>query len=517
MRVVTMTAEEAPTDATSSPTPAHRRRPGFRVRVVGLMAVLLVGAGSLGLFVQRAVLLSRLDQEVEESLHQERQELIRLSTGSDPQTGEPFAGDVVAIFDTFLRQNVPGEGEVYLTIVDGAPYRATPPPDGVRLAEDPEIMNRWPELVEELMDRWADSDEGESGRIDTIAGPADYLTIPFRSEDRTAGVFIVANFLRHERDEIEEGIRVEALVSAFVLLAALGAAWVVAGRLLRPVRRLTDTARTITETDLSGRIPIDTDDEIGHLAVTFNDMLDRLDSAFSTQRRFIEDAGHELRTPITVVRGQLEVMGDDPDEQRATIALVTDELDRMARIVNDLLLLAKAEQPQFLHIESVELSDLTTELFMKARQLGERNWQLVACGEGTVSCDPQRITQAVLNLARNAVEHTEPGETIEIASAIDGPRFELTVRDTGSGIAPANSGRIFERFARGPTPTRSTEGAGLGLSIVRAVVDAHRGTVDVANAPEGGAEFTITLPTLHGPPARPSNFQPHRATAREHR
>ena len=393
---------------------------------------------------------------------------------------------------------MPGEGEVYLTIVDGEPYRSTPAPDGVRLDRDLDLVTRWAQLV-----------EGETGRIDTAAGPVDYLAVPLRTQNRTAGVFIVANFLRQERDEIEDGFRIEAIVGGGVLLIALGAAWVLAGRLLRPIRRLTETARSITDTDLSRRIPIDTNDEIAELATTFNDMLDRLDTAFATQRRFVDDAGHELRTPITVVRGHLEVMGDDPDERRATIAVVTDELDRMARIVNDLLLLAKAEQPSFVATESVELSDLTTELFMKARQLGEREWRLADCGEGPITCDPQRITQAVLNLAGNAVEHTRTGDTITIASSVDGDHCEFEVSDTGPGIAPEERGQIFERFARGQNSQLGSEGAGLGLSIVRAVVDAHHGSIRVTDAPDGGARFTIALPieqpsrTHPGTPPRP--------------
>jgi len=475
--------ERAHSDARAATTASPRRGLGFRIRVLGLAAVLLVGAASVGLVVQRTVQLGRLDREVERSLDQVAQEIEQLATGLDPQTGEPFAGDVAAIFDTFLSRNVPGEGEVYLTIVNGEPYRSTPAPDGVRLDRDPDLVERWSQLI-----------EGETGRIDTTAGPVDFLAVPLRTENRTAGTFVVANFLRQERDEIEDGFRIEAIVSIGVLLIALGAAWVLAGRLLRPVRRLTDTARSITDTDLSRRIPIDTNDEIAELATTFNDMLDRLDTAFATQRRFVDDAGHELRTPITVVRGHLEVMGDDPDERRATIAVVTDELDRMARIVNDLLLLAKAEQPSFVETESVELSDLTTELFMKARQLGEHDWQLTECGDGPITCDPQRITQAVLNLARNAAEHTRTGGTITLATTLEGDHCEFTVSDSGPGIAPEEREQIFERFARGRNSQPGSEGAGLGLSIVRAVVDAHNGTIHVSDGPEGGARFTITLP-----------------------
>ncbi|MEO1055683.1 MAG: HAMP domain-containing sensor histidine kinase [Actinomycetota bacterium] len=471
------------TEAVSSTARRRRRALGFRARVLGLMAILLLGATALGLFLQQALLLDRLSNEVADSLEQERLEIERLARGSDPDTGQPFGTDVRAIFDTFLARNVPGEGEVYLTIVAGRPYRTTTAPDGVRLDRDVDLIASWSALQ-----------QGSRGSLDTDAGSVQYLAVPLADDGTTRGVFIVANFERQEQREIEEFIRVEAIVSAGVVLVALSAAWLLAGRLLRPVRELTDTATVITETDLSRRIPVETNDEIGRLADTFNDMLDRLDTAFATQRRFIDDAGHELRTPITVVRGHLEVMGDDPADREETIALVTDELDRMTRIVNDLLLLAKAEQPDFVRPEPVELADLTTELVARARALADRDWQLASCGEGEVALDAQRINQALLNLVRNAVEHTTAAQTVALGSSIVGDSVRFWVADSGSGVAAADRERIFERFDRGGSAGRHGDGAGLGLSIVKAIVDGHGGTVELTDTPGGGATFTITLP-----------------------
>ncbi len=491
MTTTTMTAAAR---AMTTMTERRRRSIGFRGRVLGLIAILLVGASALGLFVQQRVLLDRLDDEVTTSLDQTIEEVTRLAAGRDPATGEPFGSDVTAIFDTFLTTEVPGEGEVFITIVDGEPYRTTVAPGGVRLDQDADLISQWAGLR-----------EGTRGQLDTSAGPVSYLAVPLVVDGSTAGVFIAANFERQERSEVEEFIRVEALVSAGVLLLALSAGWLLAGRLLQPLRQLTDTARTITETDLSRRIPVDTNDEIGRLAATFNDMLERLETAFDTQRRFVDDAGHELRTPITIVRGHLEVMSDDPADRAETIALVTEELDRMTRIVNDLLLLAKAEQPDFITTEPVELSDLTTELAMKARALGDREWRLDSCGEGAVWLDPQRINQAVLNLARNAVEHTAPGDAIALGSSEDGETISFWVKDSGTGIDPRDRERIFERFDRGGTTRSGADGAGLGLSIVRAIVDGHDGTVEISDTPGGGATFTIVLPrrpdALPDPPA----------------
>ena len=470
------------------------RRPlvrlGFRARVLGFSAALLLAATVAGLAIQRAVLLQRLEGEVATDLEQERREIEALAAGRDPATGEPFAGDERAIFDTFLRRNVAHEGEVYLTFVDGEFYTGTRPPEDVRLDQEPELVARWSSLT-----------VGESARIETDAGPVEYLAVPLRTEGQTAGVFVVANFLQGERSEIDAALRVEAAVSALVLIVALGVAWVTAGRLLRPVRNLTDTARTITETDLTRRIPVEGDDEIAELARTFNQMLDRLGAAFATQRAFVADAGHELRTPITIVRGHLELMGDDAQERRDTVALVTDELDRMGRIVEDLLLLAKAEQPDFVRPEPVELSELTTELLMKARALGDRTWRLDGCGEGIVLVDPQRLAQAMLNLARNAVEHTETGAEIGVGSLRRHGEILMWVRDSGPGVAPAERERIFERFARGGLGPRRSEGAGLGLAIVRAVAIGHHGRVELDSPPGSGATFTIVIPDDRRVPA----------------
>jgi signal transduction histidine kinase len=221
-------------------------------------------------------------------------------------------------------------------------------------------------------------------------------------------------------------------------------------------------------------------------------MLDRLESAFATQRRFLDDAGHELRTPITIVRGHLELMGDQPDERRETLALVIDELDRMSRLVDDVLTLAKAERPDFLDRETVDVAALTREIHAKAAAIAPRDWRLAGTGRGVIVADRQRLTQALVQLAQNAVQHTGEGDAIALSSSVAAGRARFCVRDWGPGVPAADRERIFERFGRRAAARR--EGAGLGLAIVRAIAEAHGGRVELESAPGQGATFTVEVP-----------------------
>lgn len=283
------------------------------------------------------------------------------------------------------------------------------------------------------------------------------------------------------------------LVSLGTLLLAGVISWLVAGRILRPVRQVQEAAAEITEHDLTRRITVG-DDDVSGLAATFNRMLDRLEEAFRAEQRFVDDAGHELRTPITVIRGHLELMDDDPASREVTMRIVTQELDRMSRIVTDLLALAKADRPDFVRLgEEVDLPTLTISLEAKVSALADRSWRLAHVAEGTARIDTQRVTQAVLQLAHNAVQHTADGDAITLSSdvVVDpelGPALTISVADTGPGVPVAEREHIFERFAHGEPPDgRRHSGAGLGLSIVRAIAEGHGGRVDVGDGRQAWA------------------------------
>jgi signal transduction histidine kinase len=459
---------------------------GARTRILAAFVILLAFSTLLSVLAIRQLLLARTADRVDAALTQEVEEFRTLVGGHDPRTGEPFRGRLNLIFDTFERRNIPGEGETLIAYLRGREYFVDSGGQGGALP--PEARPA----------RWATLTRAERGDVETPIGTVRYLAAPVRFESEVRGVFVVASALGSEREEIEDAVRIAALVLVSVLLIASVLAWVVAGRVLAPLRALAETARSIGESDLTRRIPVSGRDEIGELARTFNAMLDRLEAAFASQRAFVGDASHELRTPITIVRGHLELLGDDPDERRDTVALVTDELDRMNRFVDDLLLLAKSERDDFLHVGEVELGALTDELFDKAVALGPREWRLESRGEAILVADRQRLTQAVMGLAQNAVQNTEDDDVIWIGSAVDLHEAKLWMRDSGPGVAADDQERIFERFARASASRRRSEGAGLGLSIVRAIAQAHGGRVELTSRPGAGATFTVVLP-LRGP------------------
>ncbi len=391
-------------------------------------------------------------------------------------------------FDVFLSRQLPEDDTHLIAFVDGEFYKSSPDARPDPLAKKSKLMQRWAKQTEPSQGEKHNSDQ----KIETII----YVVEPVKIDGEVQGVFVVAHTTAGERGEALEAIIVSIQVSGVVLLIALVLAWIASGRILAPLRLLITTTRSISESDLNQRIPVRGKGEIAELATTFNDMMDRLQDAFTTQRNFINDAGHELRTPITIIRGHLELMSDDdPEEIQETVALVMDELGRMSRFVEDMILLAKAERPDFLQLETVDVRSLTEELFAKAQALSvNHNWQLDATAKGMIVVDRQRLTQAVMNLAQNATQYTKKTDTIGIGSAINKGKVRFWVRDTGEGIAEADQKRIFERFARAANSRRRSEGAGLGLSIVKAIAEAHQGRVKLKSRRGAGSTFTIILP-----------------------
>lgn len=457
------------------------RRLGLLGQVLTLVVLTVAVALSGSLATFRQVLLVRLDERIDNRLEQEAEELRRLAAGLNPVTGTPFAGDADSVLRVFFERNVPSDGEGFLAVSRGQVLHVTP-------AARPVLQDG------ALLARWSGLDSSERDRVRIDGRRFDYLAVPLVTDaDGREAVFVVVEDYDSERAKIDEALLVELVVSGLALLAASAVAGVAAGRLLAPLRLLTAAAQQVTERNLGRRLPVPTGtDEVATLTRTFNAMLDRLDEAFEVQRDFLADAGHEIRTPITIVRGHLELMGDDPQERADTVELVTDELDRMARLVSDLLLLARARRPDFLQLAELPPDVLLEEVLEKARVLGQRQWLYDGSTDVLLCADRHRLTQAVLQLVQNAVQHGRPVGVIAVGSAASRDGVHVWVRDDGPGIPVDDQARVFQRFSR--VGARRSDGAGLGLAIVCAIAEAHGGSVDLFSRPGKGATFVLTLP-----------------------
>lgn len=299
------------------------------------------------------------------------------------------------------------------------------------------------------------------------------------------------------------------LAGVIALAVALLASYFVGARVSRPLRRMADVAARVDAGDLHPRIhvPAPQGDEVTVLAEAFNHMLDRLTEAFAGQRAFVADASHELRTPLTVIRGQLEVLAGQkhpsPEELHRVEGLVQAEIARMSRLVDDLLLLAKTDQFEFLRIESIDLPVFVSELWDGMSLLASRRFELGPVPHGTLRADPDRLAQALRNLVGNAIDHTAPenGMVRMRVRALAGGRIRFIVEDDGPGIPPDQRERVFHRFHRTDVARdRASGGTGLGLAIVRAITDAHGGGVSAGEARDGGARFELELPGFTAAP-----------------
>ena len=463
-----------------------------RTRILASYVVLLALSVIIGLVALREVLQLNLNDRIEEDLRQEVAELdLLLTDGVDPQTSQPF-DSLERLFDVFLFRNVPSQEEALLTFVDGEPYAFDIDEQGAQFPLEefpPERLAEWARL--------SDPDRGISDvvtdRFSTELGDVYFTAARIRlGED--VGSFVVAILPANELAIIDDLQTYGLLASLLVLLISSIAAYLLAGSVLRPVQQLTDTARSISQSDLTRRISVTGGDEASEMAHSFNSMLDRLEAVMRSQRDFVQDASHELRDPLTICGGHLELLSEDPEERRQTIALVVDELDRMGRIVDDLQLLADAQQPDFLRPTWFDLEPYTNELLAKAAALAPREWVLDAADDVEAYADRHRLTEAVMNLAHNAVQHTVGHDTIAIGSSARDGEIRIWVRDTGFGIAESEQPRVFDRFRRGRSAHRRYRGSGLGLAIVRTIVEAHGGRMELVSRLGEGSTFTMVLP-----------------------
>ncbi len=335
-------------------------------------------------------------------------------------------------------------------------------------------------------------------RWDVGGIPTEALVVPLRDGSRPAGTLVVTGGLARLVSDQSRVLWLAAGEALVAIAFASAGAYLLLRRLLGTVGSMTGRAAAIGGGDLDQRLDDPgTDDEVGLLARTLNWMLDRLSLALGAQRRLLSDVSHQLRTPLTVARGHLEVLArtgaGDPDEVRATVAVVVAELDHMRSLVERLLLLGRSLEPDFLDVSPVDLRSLVAELAQSARVLAERRWSTGVPPDVVIEVDEAKVRGALLNLVDNAVRATQPGDAVEVTAErrADG-WLVLAVDDSGPGIPEVQRGAALARFGR---PAGSPgEGTGLGLAIASAVAEAHGGTFELGRSYLGGCRAALVFP-----------------------
>ena len=342
-----------------------------------------------------------------------------------------------------------------------------------------------------------DSPAGISTASVAEAGDMRVLAQPIVSHRRYVGTLRVANPLTPVSQAQSSLRRTFVVVGtlAVVLAAIVGIA--LATLISAPLRRITAVAAAATAGDLSRRAgPAPARGEVGVLANAFDQMLERLERTFKRQRDFVSDASHELRTPLSVLRAQVELLDRETDEHirhAGTVTLLR-RLDELDRLVGDMLTLASADAGELVQLRPIDLGAFFKDVRRDLPLFGERDFRLNAVG-GTLEADPDRLTQVLRNLVRNAVAHTSQGDRVEMTATALGGRLKITVSDTGPGIPAEELEQIFERFHRlDRSRSRDSGGTGLGLAIARTIVEAHGGQIRAESSPGHGATFRIELP-----------------------
>ena len=368
--------------------------------------------------------------------------------------------------------------------------------------DDPDPLPRVPAAASDE----ADALVGRIVTVPAVEGDLEYRLITRKNGD--GSIAMAAAPLREVNATIDDLVRRLLLIGAIALGVATALCWWLIRRGLRPVDRMVDTAAAIAAGDMSRRVPAaDAETELGRLGQALNAMLHQIEGALRARaasedrlRRFVADAAHELRTPLTSLRGYAELyrQGALPDDASvaAAMAQIESEGGRMARLVEDLLLLARLDQQRGLELEPVDIGAIAEEA-IGAFRAAQPGWPVTQTIDRAliVRGDRLRLRQVLDNLLANVRMHTPPNTPVEVSVRREGDRAVVAVADQGPGIALEDRVRIFDRFWRGGSPRlRSHGGTGLGLAIVASLVEAHGGTIDVASEPGQGTTFTIRLP-----------------------
>jgi len=339
-----------------------------------------------------------------------------------------------------------------------------------------------------------------SGRVPTTASGGTLRILPyyFEANGQTYQLAFAHSLSSVNPSLVSYGIAVLLIVVVFVTLATASVA-IMIGRALSPVKKVTATAHGIaSSSDLSRRVNYHgSKDEIGQLAATFDQMIEQIDRLVRSQRSFVADASHELRGPLTVIRGNVDLLKRNVSEEdrSESIRVLEAEMTKMTRIVNDLLILAEVESGQLDREQTVSLKELLLDAHERALQLaGGRQVVIERQEDLWVKGDAHRLDQLIGNLVGNAIKYTPEGGTITLSLYQDGDWARLDVADTGMGIPAEHLPHIFERFYRvDKAHSRRSGGSGLGLAIVKGIAEQHGGKVSVTSEPGKGSTFSVWL------------------------
>ena len=434
--------------------------------------------------------LSSVSADATNRLEHSRDRIRQLAADrQDPSSGQPLE-DVSAVLRTHIQRTAEGRGEAELGFVgtDASTKLTWVSADNVSFR---------PEQDKELLTRVSSQAAASESVIETVRTPTSsyrVLVVPLQGGAQRGALVHVID-LKVAESQLRRTMAFYAAAAVFTVALVTGLAWFAVERLLRPIEQLRRATESIGEEDLTTRVPVKGRDDLTALAAAVNRMLDRVQTSVEAQRNLLDDVGHELRPPIAVVRGHLELTDPaDPEDVRQTQLLALDELDRMGMLVGDLILLAKSVQSDFVTPVDTDVAELTELVFDKSLALGERRWKMESAAFTRAMVDPTRITQAWLQLVANAVRYSEHCSTVSLGSAVRDGHLQMWVRDEGIGIAPEDIDLVRQRFKRTAGAQKLASGTGLGLSIVETIVAAHGGRLDILSEVGRGSVFTMVIP-----------------------
>ena len=407
--------------------------------------------------------------------------------GTDPSSGRPLE-DVSAVLRVHIQRTAEGPGEAELGFVGTSSNTEL-----VWVSSD--NVSFRPEKDAKLLKHVTSRAAASESVIETVRTPSSsyrVLVVPVQGGSQHGALVHVID-LKVAESQLQRTMAFYTAAAVFTVALVTGLAWFAVERLLRPIEQLRRATESIGEDDLTA------------LAAAVNRMLDRVQTAVEAQRNLLDDVGHELRTPIAVVRGHLELTDPaDPGDVRQTQLLAIDELDRMGVLIDDLILLAKSAQSDFIAPVDTDVAELTEMVFDKSLALGERRWRLESVAFTRAMIDATRITQAWLQLVANAVKYSSHYSTVRLGSAVRDGRLLMWVGDEGIGIAAEEIEVVRQRFKRTANAQEMASGTGLGLSIVETIVAAHGGRLDIRSQVGQGSVFTMAIP-LEASPAPSSS------------